>query len=439
MDGARTINPSIDENRAAPSFCRPSRGVARCGIWGKTMRENKETEMLLRLMRAALHQDFETPIPWETGCDAEKLNVLIRRQSLVTMVYPVIARQSGDGWESLREGMKDFFARETHRNITQEYEIEWLLDEMEASGIDCLPMKGWVIRNDYPDPLMRSMTDFDVLIRDLNSRRMKDWMEARGYKPDHIEQPVQDCYWKKPYMYVELHRRMTNKGHMLPDEIKLVSQKEQTLWKSAKRLKGKQHIYQISDEDVYIHYMIHFYKHFTTSGAGIRFLADNYVFLKEKGAALDRNSLKKQLDGLHLSGFAKQMEQAAKACFGTGQPLDEREALIVDYLTSTGIHGNQETMEMMSGFVRGGDSFKQNKVLAIWRQCFPSIWYMREQYPKLDSHPQLLPFYWGKRLCRVLIKERFKIAGSGLLSKGPDEETSKEIERLYRAAGIFES
>ena len=150
------------------------------------MRENKETGMLWRLMRAALHQDCETPIPWETGCDAEKLDVLIRRQGLVTMVDPVIARQKGDGWKPLREGMKDFFARETHRNITQEYEIEWLLDEMEASGIDCLPMKGWVIRNDYPDPLMRSMTDFDVLIRDLNSRRMKDWMEARGYKPDHI-------------------------------------------------------------------------------------------------------------------------------------------------------------------------------------------------------------------------------------------------------------
>ena len=187
---------------------------------------------------------------------------------------------------------------------------------MEASGIDCLPMKGWVIRNDYPDPLMRSMTDFDVLIRDLNSRRMKDWMEARGYKPDHIEQPVQDCYWKKPYMYVELHRRMTNKGHMLPDEIKLVSQKEQTLWKSAKRLKGKQHIYQISDEDVYMHYMIHFYKHFTTSGAGIRFLADNYVFLKEKGAALDRNSLKKQLDGLHLSGLPSKWNKQRKPVLG---------------------------------------------------------------------------------------------------------------------------
>ena len=78
-----------------------------------------------------------------------------------------------------------------------------------------------------------------------------------------------------------------------------------------------------------------------------------------------------------MSGVAKQMEQAAKACFGTGQPLDEREALIVDYLTSTGIHGNQETMEMMSGFVRGGGYFKQNKVLGILGECFPSVWGMR--------------------------------------------------------------
>ena len=49
----------------------------------------------MRLMRAAQHQDFETPIPWETGCDAEKLDVLIRRQSLVTMVYSVIAGRVG--------------------------------------------------------------------------------------------------------------------------------------------------------------------------------------------------------------------------------------------------------------------------------------------------------------------------------------------------------
>lgn len=62
---------------------------------GKKMCERKETEALLSLMRAALRQEFEAPLAWADGCDAEKLDAMIRRQSLVTMVYPVVARQQG--------------------------------------------------------------------------------------------------------------------------------------------------------------------------------------------------------------------------------------------------------------------------------------------------------------------------------------------------------
>lgn len=398
----------------------------------------KETELLLQLMRAALRQEFEAPLAWIDGCDAEKLDAMIRRQSLVTMVYPVIARQQGAGWDDLYERLKDRFAWETHRNITQEYEINSLLEDLEKDSIDCLPMKGWVMRNYYPEPLMRSMTDFDVLIRELDSLRIRDWMEARGYTPDHIEQPVQDCYWKKPYMYVELHRRMTTKSHMLPDEIRQVHQKEQTIWQSTARLDGKKHIYTLDDEDFYIHYLLHFYKHFITSGAGIRFLADDYVFFKAKKDALNKNYLNEQLEKLRLSGFAEKIEQTAKICFEGNQPLDDGARMIVDYLTSTGIHGSQRTSEMLAGMVRGGGSFKQNKVLAFWKHCFPSIWYMEEQYPLLERYPYLLPFYWGKRLGKTLVKERFKIVGSGLFAKGPDQEVRKEIENLYRAAGILE-
>lgn len=401
------------------------------------MFEQRETEILLSLIRKALQQEFEAPLVWLDGCEAEKLDDMIRRQSLVTMVYPVIARQRGAGWEELQERLKESFARETHKGITQEYEIHCLLEDLEKDRIDCLPMKGWVMRDYYPDPLMRSMTDFDVLIRDLDSLRMKDWMEARGYTPDHIEQPVQDCYWKKPYMYIELHRRMTTKSHMLPDEIRQVHQKEQTIWQSTARLDGKKHIYQLSDEDFYIHYLLHFYKHFVTSGAGIRFLTDDYVFLKAKKNSLNRHYLNEQLEKLRLSGFAEKIEQTAKICFEENRPLDDGTRVIVDYLTSTGIHGSQRTSEMLAGMVRGEGAFKQNKALAFWKHCFPSIWYMKEQYPRLERYPYLLPFYWGKRLGKTLVKERFKIAGSGLFAKGPDQEVRKKIENLYRAAGIL--
>ena len=426
MDGARTINPNIDKYRAAPSFCRPSRGVARCGIWGKTMRENKETEMLLRLMRAALHQEFETPIPWETGCDAEKLNVLIRRQSLVTMVYPVIARQSGDGWESLREGMKDFFARETHRSITQEYEIGWLLDEMEASGIDCLPMKGWVIRNYYPDPLMRSMTDFDVLLREVEHDKMLAWMKTRGYNRVKMVRQYDDEYEKPPYMYVELH------WHLFYEGGEVEQQQERTVWQEDDREPGTAHRYRLREEDLYIHCMSHFYKHFTSSGVGIRFLAD--IYLLQKQLKMDRSYVEAMFAQMKILGFARRLEQVALSCF-EGQAMDEQTKLIVDYLTEAGVHGSLELNEALYTVKKGEGAYGLNRLCTFWQRCFPDLTFMQAGYPRLNRQPWLMPFYWGIRIFRIVFLQNERVRAMARY------QTKKEYDRLkeiYDAAGIDE-
>ena len=43
-----------------------------------------------------------------------------------------------------------------------------------------------------------------------------------------------------------------------------------------------------------MHHLLHFYKHFTGSGVGLRPLADLYLFLQKKGQTLDRAYLEKQ-------------------------------------------------------------------------------------------------------------------------------------------------
>ena len=399
------------------------------------MRENKETEMLLRLMRAALHQDFETPIPWETGCDAEKLDVLIRRQSLVTMVYPVIARQSGDGWESLREGMKDFFARETHRNITQEYEIEWLLDEMEASGIDCLPMKGWVIRNDYPDPLMRSMTDLDVLVKDMDSRKMQQWMEAHGYHPDHIEQEVHDTYVRPPYMYIELHRRLMEKGLLERQRTTWREERLASLWQNTYLLEGKSHLYRFSDEDFLVHHLLHFYKHFTGSGVGIRPLVDLYLFMQKKQQTLNQEYLKSQLEELHIAAFSEQMERLALACF-EGQELDEKAWLVLDYLTHTGIYGDYATLAVSHLFWDREKTAAQSRRHFFLSQCFWPLSIMKNRYPRLHDAPWLLPVYWVLRIGRVVFREHYKLSGFCRAVRNATQEQCDNMRKVYSAAGI---
>ena len=396
------------------------------------MRENKETEMLLRLMRAALHRNFETPIPWETGCDAEKLDVLIRRQSLVTMVYPVIARQSGDGWESLREGMKDFFARETHRNITQEYEIEWLLDEMEASGIDCLPMKGWIMRNYYPDPLMRSMTDLDVLVRDMDSRKMQQWMEAHGYHPNHIEQEVHDTYIKPPYMYIELHCRLMGEDWLKRRHTTWREERLASLWQKTYRLEGKSHLYRFSDEDFLVHHLLHFYKHFTGPGVGLRPLADLYLFLQKNKQTLGQEYLEKQLEELHIAAFSEQMERLASACF-EGRELDEKAWLVLDYLTHTGIYGDHTTFLVTRWFWDQGKTAAQSRRDTFWNRCFLPLSVMERRYPHLQGAPWLLPVYWILRIARIVFREHYKLSD---FRRSMAQERYDHIRKVYFAAGI---
>ena len=85
---------------------------------------------MLCLIRKALHPDDEQTVQLDAGCDAEKLEAMIKRQSLVTMVYPVIMRQADDAWRPLKERLRPVYDREIHKGMVQEYEIQSLLYDM---------------------------------------------------------------------------------------------------------------------------------------------------------------------------------------------------------------------------------------------------------------------------------------------------------------------
>lgn len=392
---------------------------------GEKMCEQKETEALLGLMRAALRQEFEVPLAWIDGCDAEKLDAMIRRQSLVTMVYPVIARQQGAGWDDLREKLKDRFARETHRSITQEYEIGCLLDGLEEAGFDHLPMKGWEIRNYYPDPLMRSMTDFDVLFQEKDRDELQAWMEARGYRRVKRVGRYDDEYEKPPYMYVELH------WHMFYHVGEAERQQESTVWREEARVQGTEHRYRLRDEDLYIHCMSHFYKHFTSSGVGIRFLAD--IYLLKKQMKLDRAYVEDRFAQMHILTFASRLEQIAVSCF-EGRPLDAPSKQIVDYLTEAGVHGSLELNEALFTLDQEKkSSYQSNRMRTFWKRCFPDMEFMQAGYPRLNRYPWLLPVYWGIRIGRIVFLQNDRVRA---MVKYQTKEEHDRLQEIYDAAGI---
>ena len=267
---------------------------------------------------------------------------------------------------------------------------------------------------------------------------MQKWMEAHGYTPEHTEQEVEDIYMKPPYMNIELHRRLIEAGrlkqqHTVWRENCLVS-----LWRKEYLQKEKKHIYRLSDEDFLVYQLLHFYKHFTDSGAGIRPLVDLYLFWQAKRYTMDQEYIKRQLDALHISAFCKQMTKLMLQCF-EAQKWDESGRIIVDYLVRTGIYGDLATMETACLFREEGKNMGQTRWRSLWRRCFPSVDVMKNRYSRLNDIPCLLPFYWAIRIGRVVFLEPHKLTAKlTTIQKYQTQDRYDCLQRIYQAAGVLE-
>ena len=393
-----------------------------------------ESEILLHLLRASLQPNPAQAVQWDETCDPQALAGMIRRQSLVTMVYPVVCCQIDGRWSQVKQILKPVYDRDIHRAMIQEYEFQTLLEEMERDGIDCLPMKGWIMREYYPDPLMRSMGDLDVLIREMDSRKMQKWMEGHGYRTETIDPAMHDCYKKLPHLEVELHHCLVSKTYLEQQRSGWQEHWLTSLWQENDRLEGKKHVYRLSNEDFLVFHLLHFYKHFTRSGVGIRPLVDLFLFLQAKEKGLDWNYLYSQMDALHITGFCKQMKRLAFNCF-MDQQINENDQVVVDYLVQSSIYGQLATAKTARMFWDQKKTVEQTRRHIFWSECFLCMDSMKKIYPRLNRMPWLLPFYWAVRIGRIVFFESYKLADE---QKNMSQGRYDDMKEIYLAAGIFE-
>ena len=153
-------------------------------------------------------------------------------------------------------------------------DMEKLFALMEQAGIWYMPLKGAVLKDDYPELGMRQMSDHDILFDAAHAEEVKAIMEGLGYTSKYFGSSNHDCYYKEPVYNFEMHRALFGRRH----EVKL-----QDYYRNVKdRLiqdDGKNYGYHFSPEDFYIYMIAHEYKHYISGGTGLRSLLDTYVYL----------------------------------------------------------------------------------------------------------------------------------------------------------------
>lgn len=151
----------------------------------------------------------------------------------------------------------------------QDMALEELIEAFTKAGIDCMPLKGSVIKNYYPSPDLRSMGDIDFLVKEQNRKIVRDIMHSLDYEDDILDDGQVDGFKKGKLTYVEIHYDFSEENHVM-HEIFTID------WDKLIPTETE-HLYQMTFEDLYFFNTGHYVKNMHNKGMGLRGIVDTFV------------------------------------------------------------------------------------------------------------------------------------------------------------------
>ena len=368
-----------------------------------------ETAYLLHLVFCALHE--KEPEKAE-GVDFCALFEKAKQQEIYSLINDTV--QSLD---FVSPEAKSLFRNQTfselNRMIALGAERNTIFSAFDEKGIRYMPLKGLIFKDYYPKESMRQMTDNDILIDEENREKAAEIMVQLSYKPYDTTQNSDD-FFKQPYYTFELHRSLF-------DSESEFSPRFASVWENAKQDKENERLYHMAKNDVYIYSVCHMFKHYIKKCCGIRFLVDNYLFLKKEGSALNWEYINAELEKYGLVDYEKQTKALAKKLFD-GEILSQEEEKLLKNYTDFGIFGDKEG-KILQQYTAASQSGGNTNAKYLLRRLFPKKSEMLYNYPILEKAPYLYPF--------MLIHRFFK--GLFNIKKTTDElQTVKEIQKENR-------
>ena len=282
---------------------------------------------------------------------------------------------------------------------------------MDEQGIWYLCMKGVVLQHYYPEIGMRQMADNDILVDKKACAKICNFMTKRGYSCESFGKGCHDTYLKGTLNF-EIHRQL------FPDMVK--TKRGFDYYRNVEsRLLKKQGSFErtFSDEDFYVYFLYHAYKHYVISGFGARTLMDIFLYVSKNEGKLKREYLKGELEKIGLSDFDRDICALSFKLFSaealdSGLVLDEKETKMLEYILLSGSFGTKEhhVKNAVSDISGGEKATSWVKFKYLWKRVFPGMEYYRSGYPRASKFIVTIPFIWLARIFRGIFKRKMYVS-----------------------------
>ncbi|MBE6740830.1 MAG: hypothetical protein E7570_00850 [Ruminococcaceae bacterium] len=383
---------------------------------------NSNEGYFVHLLKSALKN--EQPVEKPDEVEWQKVFEIGLMQNAANLVWFSIEKLNNKPEGELYAQWQEVYAKAASKCFKQMMESEFLADEFTKRGYDILFLKGSKIREYYPSPDMRTMTDIDLLVKSEEREPVRKIMKELDYDEDLMDDGQVDAFKKLPIIYTEIHYDYSNINHAYHDIFSID-------WNKLVKT-DREHIYEMTYEDLYFFNFGHYVKNIAKVGIGVRTVLDCYVLWNCASEEQKENILKK-FENMEFKAFHDNILKIAHIWFDDMEDdgsLDNAQM----YLIETSTYGNDKKTQAISLINDERNTESISKTRYILKRIFPGA---NELYFRFGIKKRiilLLPFLWFARMILLIFsgkekKENIKQNYSIIESLTPEEV---EYERLVR-------
>lgn len=363
---------------------------------------NTNEEYFLHLLKCGLKS--EKPEEPPVGIDFEAIFELAKKQDAENIVFLSIDQLENNIDSNLYSIWQEAYYKRMKYSAFQDMALEELIEAFTKAEIDCMPLKGSVIKNYYPSPDLRSMGDIDFLVREQNRQVVRDIMHSLGYEDDLLDDGQVDGFKKGKLTYVEIHYDFSAENHIMHEIFTIDWDKLITT--------ETEHLYQMTFEDLYFFNTGHYVKNMHNKGMGLRGVVDTFV-LWNRLSDEEKASLINRFEIIEINDFNSKLVKIANIWFNDSED-DGTLDTVQEYLMARLTYGDEKTLRVLQTLYADQTSSNTEYVL---KKVFPSANSLYARYNIQYKCFILIPFLWLR-----------KIFGLVFGSKAKWQDTKRQVE-----------
>ena len=292
---------------------------------------DRQKQNFLNILNAYVN---DTPINVEEP-DYDEILRLAGINSLDAVVYSALKQReiTPNGFDM--QSLEDEMGVTVIYTVKQEYMAKEVLRLLNDNNIRHIVFKGYVIKDVYPSPELRTMGDIDIIIDSEDRKKVFDILAANKFEFDDYTSHSEVLNYFKNGVMFEVHTKIF--------EDEKLAEYYKDCFKFAKCVEGCTYNFKTDDHFVYV--LLHMAKHFAEGGCGIRMLMDVVFYVKKYFAEMDWAYISAQLKQLDIYGFAKHTLAMANQYFGVEYPFEEKvdaDISVLEYMINGGVFGYED-------------------------------------------------------------------------------------------------